>query len=161
MALANCVQHVLCGLSAGVRSALVVLIKGYINQLQVYETLITARRAYLNILTAPIAIAKNVVDGVITQAKAGANIIPLDLIGDCFEVGQLNESIQANLNLVLVDANILATDLERLLSFGDELDAILVDVNSTIQFYESIIAAIDVCAAAEAAANALTRNVKI
>lgn len=145
MALANCVQVLLCGLSAAVRNALVALLQGYIAQLGLVVATLKAQLIYLNILTAPVKIADDAVTGVITKVRAAANLVPLSLIGQCVDIGDLNVSIQQNLDVVLADATIIANDLERLLSFGDEIAAKIQSFENTIQFYEQVIATINVC----------------
>jgi len=145
MTLANCVQQVLCGLTAATRNAIVALLQGYVAQLDLLKAALEAQLVYLNILSVPPQIANSLVQTVISEVKAGANLIPLDLIGDCFSLGQLNAYIQTNIDIILADANIIANDLSRLLSFGDEIRAEIADLEAVITFYQDIITTINVC----------------
>jgi len=145
VALANCVKLVLCGLSAATRNAIVGILQGYVGVLNAQITSLEVELVALNIATAPVALANSAVQSFINQVKAGANIVPLNLIGECFDLGQLNEAVQVNLDLALVDANIIANDLERLLSFKAELDATILDLQTTIELYTEVIATIKVC----------------
>lgn len=141
----NCVKVLLCGLSAATRNAIVALLNGYIGVLNAQVTTLTAELDVLNIASAPVALANSLVQSFINEVKAGANIIPFDLIDQCVEIGQLNEAIQVNLDIALVDADIIASDLERLLSFKDELTAEIADIQTTLELYVEAIATFDLC----------------
>lgn len=146
MTLTNCVKQVLCGLSAAVQNALVALIKGYIAQLDLYKAQLEAKLVYLAMLSTPPQVLNSLAQTALSEIKAGANIVPLDLVGRCFQVGELNEAIQENLNIVLADANTIANDLSRLLSFRDEVEEAIADVQAVIDLYTEIVATIDACA---------------
>lgn len=145
MALPACVQAVLCGLSATTRNALSALVRSYVTQLDIAISGLRAKLVVLNILTVPPQLLNTIVQEVITEVKAGANLIPLSVIGQCIEVGDLNVSIQQNLDLILSDANIIANDLSRLLSFKDEVESLITELQATINTYQQVISMLDAC----------------
>lgn len=151
MSLSNCVKTILCGLSAATRSALKTLVQGYVAQLEVLVTALEAKLIYLDLLTAPVNVLNSLAQQAIAEVKAGANIVPLDLIGSCIEIGDLNVSIQNNLDALLVDVNIVANDLERLLSFRDEVQAEINNLREVIALYNNVIDALDACVVVQAA----------
>lgn len=143
--LPNCVEAVLCGLSASVRSAISALLQGYVTQLNIAIVALEAKLVYLDILTIPPQALKAFVDQAIAEVKAGANLIPFSAIGQCIEVGNLNVAIQQNLDIVLSDANIISNDLSRMLSFKDEVTAEIAQLQATLNTYTQVIALINAC----------------
>lgn len=145
MALADCVREVLCGLSAATRNALVGIIRGYVTALEAEKAILQAKLLKLNILTLPVSALNSVAQSALAQARAGANIVPLDLIGTCVDVGNLNDVITRNIEIVTRELNKIATDLERLLSFADEINAAIDDIDAVLQTYIEVIEFIDTC----------------
>lgn len=141
----TCVKDLLCGLSNATRAALSGILDGYVAQLGILEAALLAKLQFLNILTVPPQLANTLVQAALSEAKAAANIIPLDLIGQCAGMGKLNESIQTNIDALMSDVSQIATDLSRLASFTDELNAQLDDVRGVIQYYKDILATIEIC----------------
>lgn len=143
--LARCVEAILCGLSRATQNALINLINGYLIQLDLARASLEAELAVLNIATAPIALANTVAQQALAQIKAGANLIPLDIIGTCFEVGVLNETISENIDALAVDVNIIASDLQRLVSARDEVEAALDNLVQSISLFRSILETFSTC----------------
>lgn len=145
--LENCAKIIICGLSAGVRNALAGIVKGYIAELDTYVGVLQAKLVYANIAVLPIQALSKAVTLAVNDAKAGANIVPLDIIGQCVGIGDINVAIQANLDVILADALVISNDLSRLLSFRDEINAEIASVQNTINFFQLVIAQIDLCQA--------------
>lgn len=146
MALANCVKDLLCGLSGALRNALVAILESYIVQLDVLIAAKDAELVKLNVLAVPVLLVNPIAQDLLAQAKAGANLLPLDIIADCFQFGQLNLSIQTNLDALAQDISVLTTDIARLLSAGDEVRAVIADLQEVRNFYVEVIAQIVICA---------------
>lgn len=142
-----CVRQVLCGLSKSVREALRALIAAQVAILQVQIAQLEAYSAYLDVLTLPVSAASSLAEQFIQQVKSAAQVIPLDLIGTCVDVGNLNRAIEDTLNTALQDVNVLTNDLNRLLSFSDEVGALIDDLNETLNLYNAILDIIDLCGA--------------
>lgn len=153
MALADCIIQVLCNLSNAVRNTLANLIRTFTAQMSAYKAVLVAKLAKIDIASAGIQILNRVASEAILTAKAGANIIPIDLINGCVAVGGLNRAIQENLDVLLADANIIANDLARLLSFRDDISAVLADVERLITFYTDIGNTLATCADGEFSVN--------
>jgi hypothetical protein len=81
----------------------------------------------------------------LTQLKAGASIIPLDLIGQCTDVSQLTLSIQQNIDLALSDINVIFNDITRLLSYKDDVEAAIEDLASVISVYTEVLGLLEIC----------------
>lgn len=153
MALANCVAQVLCGLAAATRAAIASLIDKYLIALRVARAELEAQLVVLDIASAPIIALNNLAQQALLEVKAGANLIPLDLIGNCLDVGRLNETIQANLDIVAGDISIVAQDLARLVSFRDEVEASIRELDRFIDTYLEILEIIDGCDAITSVTN--------
>lgn len=141
----NCAIQLLCGLSAATRNALVQLINGYIIALEAEESLIRVQLLKAQIALAPINLAAQIAEEALQKAKAAANIVPLNLIGQCVSIGNLNLAIQQNLDIILQDIVVITNDLNRLLSIQDAFQAEINQINSTIQYYQNIIATLNAC----------------
>ncbi len=146
MTLGKCVKGVLCGLSAATRNALALILKKYVTELQLYEQALEAEAIYLNALAIVPNILNKEVQAVIRAARSALDLVPLSLIGNCFDMQDLNRSVQVSLDLALAEAKIISQDLERLLSAGDEVQIRLDEVRVTIQTYAEALALIDACA---------------
>lgn len=145
MALAVCVKVVLCGLSNATRQAINTVLGAYIIQLNLARAALELKLVKLNVATVPVQLLNTAIQGVVNEIKAGANIIPISVIGDCIGVGDINAAIQSNLDILLVDANIITSDLQRLLSFRDEVQGVLDDLESVILLYEEVLTLLTTC----------------
>lgn len=147
MALPLCVRAILCGLSTGVQNALAGILAGYIAIIDVEIGALTGYLVYLNIATLPINALNSVVQTALLQAKAAANIVPFSIIGECIQVGDLNVAIQANIDVILEDVNVIATDLSRLLSIKEETDAAIRELQAVRDTYVEVLGILNACAA--------------
>lgn len=141
----NCVKSIICGLSTAVQNALRALLNAYIAQFDVLIAGYEAKLIYLNILTAPVQVVAGFVEAAIQDARAGANLIPFDLAEGCIGIGDINLAIQDNLNAILASAINIETDLNRMLSFKDEVEAAIADVKRLRDLYVALISTIDTC----------------
>lgn len=147
MALNPCVQQILCGLGNAVLSAL----KGIITAQKAVVTAAIvqaeAQLAIVRITTAPISAAAQVAQQVVDGAHAAANLVPLAILSNCADLGELNISINTSIDSALREVNTILADANRLLSFADELDALVVELNATIAQFDAILDVIALCAA--------------
>ena len=145
--LAACVRAILCGLSAATGKALAGFINGFIADLEAQVAILQAKLLYLNILKEPIVVANTAVQLALSKASNAVigQLVPLQTIGQCFAIGSLTTSIQTNIDLVAGDAAIIAGDLERLVSVGDEIQFEIDALNSTILYYGLIVQTINAC----------------
>ena len=145
MALNPCVREILCGLSGAVRTTLATIIEGYIAQLNAYRATLEAQLIYLDILTLPLQPLNALAQEALNQSKAGLNIVPLDLIGRCAGIGDLNNAISLNIDLAAASLNNITTDLNRLLSQSDEVRAVIAQVDTVISYYGEVLNEMDFC----------------
>lgn len=145
MALDSCVREILCGLSAAVRAALSSIIQGYILQLGTYKATLEAQLIYLDLLAIPPQLVNTLAQQALNEAKAATNLIPLSLIGRCVDIGDINATIEDNVNIIAADLNIILTDVSRILSQSDEIQALIDTVSASINLYTEVLSLIDLC----------------
>lgn len=147
--LSNCVKDILCGLSHGVRNALASLIRLFMAQIDAQIALLSAQLVYLDILSAPPQLAKVAVDAAVAQVKQYAQLIPFSLVAGCVGMSDLSLGVQANLDAITSTADIILDDLSRLLSFRDEIQAILEDLETIRDLYAEVLNQVSLCAVVE------------
>src|SRR5688500_17819453 len=97
----NCIISLRCGLPGAVKNARAGLIQSYMAAIDVEIAALEGKLIYLNILTTPVSLLGTLAQEALNQARAGANIIPFDLMKEC-DVGlnPLVVGIQANVDLL-------------------------------------------------------------
>ncbi len=143
--LQDCVKEILCGLSSAVLKQLKILIDG---QIAILETAITALQAQIlqyDILSKPIEAANIIFQAGITKVKKASTLIPLDLITDCVDLGDYNLNVQQTIDLASSTTNELTSELSRLLSFKEELNALVTDLTKAVKQFTDITDIIDRC----------------
>ena len=143
--LQNCAKIILCGLSGAAQAQLKSLISTYVGVLEGQIGALEAQLVVLDILTAPVEIARNAANEVGNQVKQGLKIVPTGLVADCVGLNVIPETIERNVDIVLQDINLIATDLERLLSFRDEIEALIDDFREALEVYSQILTNFDLC----------------
>lgn len=140
-----CVRAILCGLSnaalAGVKSLITTQLAFVTAQL----ALITAQLAQYNILATAVQASANFVEGQIQDIRAAANLIPLQLISGCVGLGDLNLSINADIDKATAQFEAFVADATRILSFIDELNLVKEALQQEIDLYNAILSTISLC----------------
>jgi len=146
MALNPCVKQILCALSAPVLAALNAVISSQIALLRAQIVAAQAQLLALDITTAPLELARNIAQGLIDQAKAAATLVPFELIAECADLGDFNVNFVESLDALTADLNDIVDDLQRLLSFKEELQLLVNELEEVIEQFEGIQAVIEECA---------------
>jgi len=125
MALDACVKRILCGLSAGARQALNIALSAIVLQNNTLIATLQARLAILNIRLLPAEALRAAATAALQQAREAARMLPLALLADCADLGDLNVRL-----LLVVDREAagliqIIDDLNRLLAVQNELSALI------------------------------------
>lgn len=146
MALDPCVSSILCGLSASVLSALQSILAT--QRAVVLEQIgqAQAQLAIADVATLPVEGARAGAAAVLEQVRAAAQLVPLNLISGCTDLGDFNIGLNDSLAAANAELTDITDDLNALLSFKNELNAIIDNGNLLIAQFNAIEAVIQECA---------------
>lgn len=124
MTLEACVTSILCGLSRPVLTSLNTILTSVEVTIQAQLTAVAAQLAIINVALIPIEAAQAAAQAAVDTVLATANLVPLELIAGCADLGDLNVGLNDVLQATLADVNALLARAGRFLSLRDELQAI-------------------------------------
>ena len=145
MALNPCVQQILCALSGTVLGSLNRLIDTQIAALQTQILIIEAQILQYDILTLPLEAAASLARTQIQNIRNSALLVPLNLIAGCTDLGDFNLGLQKSIDNAVADLDSIVGDLTRVLSFKEELNATVAELNGIIDQFQDILATIETC----------------
>lgn len=149
MALANCVKEILCTLGDFVLRSLQALINGQIAIVQAQIVTFQTQLIQYDILAIPVQASADIARTFVDQVRNSAFLIPLNLISNCVDLGDFNLNLQQSIDVGLAVFDDLIFEATRLLSFRDDLNAIVGELNALITQFTDISAVIDQCLAGE------------
>jgi hypothetical protein len=123
MALDACVKNIVCALGANVISALNAILDAQKVVLTAQLDAIAAQLVIINIATVPVQIAKDAAQEVADAALSVTNLVPMQTMEGCEDIGQVLDDIRDTVEADLATVNNLLNDLNRKLSFKAELEA--------------------------------------
>lgn len=145
MALDQCVKEIICTLSNAALNSLNSLIDGQKSLLQAQITAYQTQLLQYNIIAPAVQASKDAAQLVVDKARSITNLIPLNLISECVDLGDFYVNISGMTDLTIGYADDLAFEAVRLLSYEDELNAIINEFNETIDQLTEIQLIIDEC----------------
>lgn len=147
MALDPCVKQILCALSDSALRSVQGLIDGQVAileaQIAVYQTQILQ----YDILSLPVVATQQALQQVVDEVKESAFLIPLNAISQCADLGKFNLNLQQSIDVALGATNDVLFELTRLLSYKEELNFLVSELNNAIDQFTNISAIIDQCLA--------------
>lgn len=132
MAFNPCVKAVLGTLSLPVLTTLRAVINAQVGVLTALQATLQARLAVLNVQVIPVRIARDAALNVLAEAQSVANLLPLDVIEGCADLGSLQASMSAGVEQATAGVRDLADDATRLLSLNVELTAQITELGTLI-----------------------------
>ena len=145
MALDPCVKQILCALGAAVLGALNAVIQTQKALLTAQVVALQAQLLALDVATIPLEAARSIANEVLNQARTAATLVPFELIAGCVDLGEFNFSLTESIDSALREVNDLVDDLNRLLSFKEELQLLVDEFNRIIEQFDQILLAIQEC----------------
>lgn len=146
MALKPCVRSILCTLSQAVLGALDAIIQTSIALLTAQQATITAQLLALDVAALPVQVVFDQTTALIEETRSYANLVPLNILGACADLGDLATTLNDTLDEGLAEAQTIKNDIVGLLSFKEELAALNQEISDTLAFYEEIKNIIATCA---------------
>ena len=140
-----CVKSVICGLGPAGLNALKAAIQVPLTTLTILRSQLNAYLIYLDLLTAPVKITGQLATSTLQTIKSTLNIIPINLLSGCFQLGLLNEWANVGLNQTISDIEKLVATLNRYLSLRDEVEAQLADVERALKVLTELNVIIESC----------------
>lgn len=125
MALNECVQRILCGLSAGALQALGFALDALVVQNNIAIAALQARAAALSLKLVPLELARAGVEAALRAAQEASRMLPLALIADCADLGDLNTLTRQAIEREVAAVFLILDDINRLLSIQNELAALI------------------------------------
>jgi len=146
MAFSRCVHTILCTLSTAALAALDKVVDAQMIQLQLAVTVAQAKILKYDILLIPVQAANTIAQAALDQLKSAANLVPSDLINGCVDFGNITLEMQRAVDQIAGPLNDITQDLTRLLSFREELNALVEEYNKIITKLNEFRVAIAECA---------------
>lgn len=143
--LSSCVKQILCSLSDSALRSIQTLIDGQIAILEAQIAVFQVQLLQYDILSLPIQASQQAANAVVQEVKESAFLIPLNQISQCVDLGIFNLNLQQSIDVALSTANDLLFEATRLLSYRDELNDIINELNTSIDQFTSISTIIDAC----------------
>jgi len=144
-----CVKQILCALSDSVLRSLQALIDGQVAILQAQIAIYQTQLIQYDILSLPVQAVQQAAQSVVNEVKSSAFLIPLNAISNCVDLGFFNQNLFQSIDTALAAANDTLGELNRLLSYREELNALVNELNNSIDQFTSISSVIDQCLAGE------------
>jgi len=141
----QCVKQILCGLSDAVLRSLQALIDGQTALIQAQIVIIQTQLLQYDILALPVEAARATAQAVVDKVKKSAFLIPLNLISECVDLGLFNLNLQQSIDAATAVADDYLAEATRILSFRDDLNALVAELNSTLTQFTNIRNVIDEC----------------
>ena len=145
MAFNPCLKSILCALGQATLDALNTVLQAQLVVIDAQIAAFTAQLAILDILTLPLSAAAVVAQEAINAANQVVSLVPLGLISDCADLGDLNVNLTQVLDNANADFQDIVTDLNRKLSFKDEINAGLEQLAEVRQQFSDILLTIEEC----------------
>jgi len=149
MALQPCVKQILCSLSDSALRSVQSLIDGQVaileSQISIYQTQILQ----YDVISIPVVIAQQAAQAIVDNVRESAYLIPLGAIGDCVDLGNFNLNLQQSIDVSLSAADDFLFEAARLLSYSEELNAIVAELNDSIDQFNNISFVIEQCLSGE------------
>lgn len=140
-----CVKTILCSLSDAVLASIQALIDGQVALLQAQIVIFQTQLLQYDILSIPIEVTRAAADAIVSKVKESIALIPLNAISNCVDLGDFNLNLQQSIDVSLSVADDLLYEATRLLSFKEELNAIINELNNAISQFTDIRGIIDQC----------------
>ncbi len=131
MALDACVQTILCGLGNPVLTAINGIVAAQLVQVDAEIVQVEASLALIGIAVAPIQALEGLAETVVSEARSLANLIPMQLLIGCADLGTAMVTVNDVLQVPLAAANTYLGRANRFLSFQDEQQALLARLEAT------------------------------
>lgn len=145
MALNPCVREILCALGQASLAAITPILDSQIAALNAQKAVILSQLVALDVASLPVQAANGVAQRVLADVRAIGNLVPLQLVSGCADLGDLNTGLNTALDVVAAEAVTITEDLSRLLSFSEELNAINDEFDELITLFEDIKQEIETC----------------
>jgi len=140
-----CVKQILCSLSDSALRSIQALIDGQVAILEAQIVVFQTQLLQYDILALPVQAVQQAANAVVEEVKQSAYLIPLNQISQCVDLGFFNLNLQQSIDVALSTTNDLLFELTRLLSYRDELNAIVNELNAAIDQFTNISTIIDAC----------------
>jgi hypothetical protein len=121
------------------------LINGQITILQAQIVVYQTQLLQYDVLALPVEAAQTAAQAIVNRVKNAAHLIPLDLISGCPDLGKFNLSLQQSIDVATAVADDFLFEATRLLSYRDDLNALITELNAAITQFTDINNIIDQC----------------
>jgi hypothetical protein len=116
---------------AGIISAQTVVVQTQITQLQ-------ATLAALDVALIPVQLAQEVAQTTVDAIRAMANLVPVQLMAGCGDLGNFMVRLNTSLDIATADLNAVIAKANRELSFRDEVSAEIDELNELLTTFSDI-----------------------
>ena len=147
MALNPCVKLILCALSGAALNALKSIINAQIAILEAQIVVFKTQLLQYDILAIPVEAVQAAANAVVSKVRSSAALVPLNVISQCADIGNFNLNLQQSITFALGTVNDVLGEATRLLSYKNELNALIALLENVINQFNEILDIIDECMA--------------
>ena len=141
----QCVRQILCGLSDGALRSLQALIDGQVAVIQAQIVTYQTQVLQYDVLAIPVEATRAAAQLVVDNVRKSAYILPTSLISECADLGKFNLNLQQSIDATVAIADDYLFEATKLLSYRDDLNAIVNELNEIINQFTDIRNIIDQC----------------
>lgn len=145
VSLETCVTQILCGLSTEVLSILAALLQTYIDACLAQIAVLEFTLLQLQLQLVPLNAAKALLDVTIAELRNSANIVPLNIITECTDLGDFVARANSVIDGFLAQADQLVLTINRKFSYQKYLNAAIAELNDSIDHFRAIQVSIRAC----------------
>ena len=144
----ECVYTILCGLSASVRNALQNVITSLTASLNAQIVAYRSALLVYDVAVIPLELSRSILNGLLDIARSAATLVPLEIIEGCADLGDFNLDIVTSIDVITAELNDVIDDLNRILSFKDELEFLINELSAVLDNFNDISLVLEECAQA-------------
>lgn len=142
-----CVKQILCTLGDAALRSVQGLIDGQTALVQAQIVQYQQQALQYDVLGIPVQAAQAAAQAIVDEVKSSIFLIPLNAIANCADLGDFNLGLTQTIDVANSAAEDFLGEATRLLSYGDELNALINDLNNIIDQFTDIRSVIDQCLA--------------
>lgn len=143
--LKRCVLDILCGLSQPVRNEVRAFIQLQEDALEFELLFLKAQLVKYLPIAKGLGLAMDAFAKILAEAQAKANLVPLNLIGNCLTLGNLNVFVETLIAEATSDLQLAFNEVNRVLAFIDELNFAIERLEQGKRLLNAVLVAIESC----------------
>ena len=145
MAVEDCVLELFCNLGAAGVEAVKSVLRAQIAVAEAQLAVVRAQILQYDVLLVPVTATQQIAETILGQVEGYAALIPSELAAECVGLGEVNLDLVRLVEPITDKVRSKLAQLQRLLSFRDELEDLERLLVDTVRTFTDIVEAIEAC----------------